>query len=79
MLHLKTVEIPQVAQTMETKLYQGCPKKDQLVHLDREITEQSDELLKLKKQNRKLRVRFLPDPDSIMAKVAIVLAEIETM
>lgn len=49
LFNLKTVEIADVQSQMETILYRGSAKRDELVALDREITEQTDVLMRLRK------------------------------
>ena len=64
---------------MEKILYQGSEKKDELIILDKEITHQTDELLKIKKQNKKLETKYLPKPDSNLRKLTALMAEIDLM
>ena len=67
MLNIKTMEIPKIEGRMADELYNDFEKKAELVNLDRDITGRTDELLKLRKQNKKLEARFLPKPGSDVA------------
>ena len=60
-------------------MYEGFGKKPELVILDRDITAKTDELAKLKKQNKKLEARFLPKPGSEIAQICAILVEIDIM
>ena len=61
------MEIPEIEARMANELYNDFEKKAELVNLDRDITERTDELLQLRKQNKKLEAKFLPKPGSDVA------------
>ena len=67
MLAIKTIDIPKVEGRMAAELYNDFEKKAELANLDRDITEKTDELKKLQRQNKKLEAKFLPKPGSDVA------------
>ena len=58
---MKLIVVPEIEHKMASTLYKDSVMRDDLLNLDKTITEQTDELQELRKQNRKIEKKYQQD------------------
>ena len=58
---MKLIVVPEIERKMITTLYKDSSVRDDLLNLDKTITDQTNELLELRKQNCKIENKYLQE------------------
>ena len=56
---MKMIVVPEIERKMATTLYKESSMRDDLLKLDQTITDKTNELHELRKQNRKIENKYL--------------------
>ena len=78
---MKLIVLPDIEHKMATTLYKDSQMRDDLLHLDKTITDQTNELHELKKQNRKIENKYIQETNSnpTLHKLMERIAEIDLL
>ena len=78
---MKLIVVPDIEHKMATTLYKDSQMRDDLLNLDKTITDQTIELHELKKQNRKIEHKYLQETNSnsTLLKLMERIAEIDLL
>ena len=78
---MKLIVLPDIEHKMATTLYKDSQMRDDLLNLDKTITDQTNELHELKKQNRKIENKYMQETNSnpTLLKLMERIAEIDLL